>query len=377
MIPGGRRRNIALRFWGNSRKVLAFVSVRITHIHGETLVHSMTQPCPVRIYMTSRRRSCLWAALLLLGVFAVSPVAGGEASYRLQGGNLPINHSVNGFSQAVQVQDGGRVLVRVGVQAVAVGGDPGGFVPDPRVQGLVPEGFGLPAGLASRLSLDLDAYSRATRVLQWVGHSLSLDTQGTGDQDAFSVLRRGGGRCSGLANTTVALLRAAGFEARTISGLLVSDERVVPHRWLECRIPGAGWVPTDPTMGHWVITPRHVAFGDTVTDLPTVEIVNTSRDQPQYPRVDDVPTRPDRGAELFCRVLNPCGDSLVGVIQGQGGIEFRITLEGEGHFTGLLPGRWRLEVRRDSVVLERRVLDLGSGAHSIAITIDDEDCPSE
>ncbi len=325
----------------------------------------------------SRRRSgpSLFLSVLVAAAFAAPPVSGSEATYRLRSGDLPISHSVNGHSQSVEVVGDGEVLVRVGVPAVAVGAAPGGFEPDPRVQAALPSGFGLPGRLASALSSDLDAFTRATRVLRWVELSLSLDVSATGDQDAVSVLRRGNGRCSGLANATVALLRAAGFEARTVSGLLVSDDRVVPHRWLECLLPGAGWVPTDPTMGFWVMTPRHLVFSDTVTDIPVVEVVSPPGRRVPYPVVDGVPTRPDQGSELVCRVINPCGGRLVAVLRGDAGVELRTELDEVGRFSGLLPGRWRLEVTRDAEVVMRQTLDLGHGAHhSVAVRIDDEDC---
>ncbi len=330
---------------------------------------------PLVLCLSKPMRRRLLPTLLLIAGFGVPQAAGTEASYRLRGGDMPINHSVNGFSQAVEVLGDGLVQVQVGVPAVAVGGEPGGFESDPWVGEGVPVGFDLPARLRSSLSPDLDAYTRATRVLQWVERALSLDTSSGGDQDAVSVLRRGGGRCSGLANATVALLRAAGFEARTVSGLLVSADRVVPHRWLECRLPGAGWVPTDPTIGFWVVTPRHLAFRDTVTNLPVVEVVDPPGDHPRYPRVDGVPIRPDLGSELVCRVVNPCGGPLVGVLRGEGGVELRTTIEGEGRFSGLLPGRWRLEVRRDSEVVARQTFDLEDGQHyNLAVRIEDELC---
>ena len=320
-----------------------------------------------------RRR--LLPALLLIVFFGVPYAAGTEASYRLRGGDTPINHSVNGFSQVVEVLGDGEVLVRVGVPPVAVGGETGPFEADPGVEDAIPDGFDLPARLRSNLSPDLDAYTRATRVLKWVDSALSLDTSSGGDQDAVSVLRRGDGRCSGLANATVAMLRAAGFEARTISGLLVSDDRVVPHRWLECRLPGAGWVPTDPTMGFWVVTPRHLAFRDTVTHVPTVEVVAQPGDFPRYPRVDGVPIRPGQGSELACRVVNPCEGLVVGILRGESGVELRTTIEGLGHFSGLMPGRWRLEVRLDSGVVARQTFEIEGGRHySIAVRIKDEQC---
>ncbi len=317
----------------------------------------------------------LHVSVLVVVLFCAIPAGGTEAAYSVRSGNLPISHSVNGYSQSVEVLGDGEVLVRVGVPAVAVGAAPGGFEPDPQVLAVLPQGFGLPERLSSVLSADLDAFTRATRVLRWVARSLSLNISSTGDQDAVSVLRRGNGRCSGLANATVALLRAAGFEARTVSGLLVSDDRVVPHRWLECLLPGAGWVPTDPTIGFWVVTPRHLVFSDTVTDLPVVEMVSPPEDPPHYPVIDGVPTRPDLGSELVCRVVNPCGGRLVAVLRGDSGVELRTELEKEGRFSLLFPGRWRLEVRRDSDVVLRQTLDLGNGEHySVAVRIDDEDC---
>jgi len=314
-------------------------------------------------------------AALALTLFGGGSVAGTEATYRLRSGDLPISHTVNGYSQSVEVVGDGEVLVRVGVPAVAVGAAPGGFESDPRVREALPEGFRLPGRLHSALSPDLDAFTRATRVLRWVELSLSLDNSGSGDQDANSVLRRGNGRCSGLANATVALLRGAGFEARTVSGLLVSDDKVVPHRWLECFLPGAGWVPTDPTVGFWVMTPRHLTFSDTVTEVPVVEVVSPPKRQVPYPVVDGVPTRPDQGSELVCRVINPCGGRMVAILRGDAGVELRTELNGEGRFSGLLPGRWTLEVTRNAKVVMRQTLDLGSGAHhSVAVRIDDENC---
>ncbi len=317
----------------------------------------------------------LYVSVLVVAMFGAIPAGGTEAAYSVRSGNLPISHAVNGYSQSVEVLGDGEVLVRVGVPAVAIGAAPGGFEPNPQVLAALPQGFGLPERLGSVLSADLDAFTRATRVLRWVDRSLTLNISSTDDQDATSVLRRGNGRCSGLANATVALLRAAGFEARTVSGLLVSDDRIVPHRWLECFLPGAGWVPTDPTIGFWVMTPRHLTFSDTVTDLPVVEMVSPPEDSPPYPVIDGVPTRPDRGSELVCHVVNPCGGRLVAVLSGDAGVELRTELEEEGRFSGLLPGRWRLEVTRDAEVVLRQTLDLDNGEHySVAVRIDDEDC---
>ncbi len=297
-----------------------------------------------------------------------------EAVFRFEGGDPPIDHSVCGFSQSVDASPGNGVLVRVSAPEVAIGVDPGAFSPDPDLDG-PPHGFVLPSSLAATLEPGLDAYSRAGRVLRWVARSVSLETDDDGDQDAASVIRRGSGRCSGLANAGVALLRAAGFRARTISGLLIGDERIVPHRWLECFLPGAGWVPSDPTIGLWIVTPRHVVFSGTVTRIPRIEIVRVSSAHPKYPVVDGLPTRPNRGVELVCRVVNPCGDRVVAVLRGETGVELKTELTDEGRFSGLLPGRWLLEVRHGPNLVVRRTLDLGDGLdHSIAVHLEEGEC---
>lgn len=314
---------------------------------------------------------------LFLTASLVAPLSFGanEAAYRLRGGDVPINHRVNGYSQSVEDQGEGVVLVRVSVPAVAIGANTGGFEPDPRILATLPEGFELPQRLKSSLRPDLDAFSRATRVLQWVSRALAIDNSGNGDQDAISVLRRGNGRCSGLANAAVALLRAAGFEARTVSGLLVSDDRVVPHRWLECLLPGAGWVPTDPTIGFWVMTPRHLVFSATVMDVPVVEIVSPSEVPPPFRLVEGVQTRPDQGSELVFRVINPCGGRVVAVLRSDAGVELRTALEDKERISRLLPGWWRLEVTRNEEVVLRQTLKLRDGAHhSVVVPIDEDDC---
>jgi hypothetical protein len=316
----------------------------------------------------------LLVALVLVGIGA-SCLEGAEASYRFRGGDLPLSHSVNGYSQSVEVLDDGEVVVRVAVSPVAVGADSRGFEPDPEFEATLPAGFGLPEALKLELTPDLDAYGRATRVLRWIRKSISLEISGSGDQDAVSVLERGCGRCSGLANAAVALLRAAGFQARTISGILISDDRIIPHRWLECFLPGAGWVPTDPTMGFWVVSPRHVVFSDTVTRLPEIDVLTSPAAGVEFPLVKGVPTRPDVGSELVCRVLSPCKGDLVAVLSSDAGVAMRTQVEKVGRFSGFLPGWWRLEILRDGWVVSSQALDLRTGAsHSIAVRIDDEDC---
>lgn len=319
--------------------------------------------------------------LVLVSVFfAALSVGAEEATYLLSGGDIPVPAVANGFVQDVRVLADGKyeahvaaVLAPIGAtgtyaQVVAEG------VPD------VPTGFALPSRLKAALRPELEAWEAATLVLEWAANHLVLDVSDNGPQDAFSVLERGRGRCSGLANSTAALLLAAGFEARTVSGLLVGEDESVPHRWLECRLPGAGWVPTDPTLGLWIITSRHVVFPDTVGDLPVVQMLSGGgAGLDGMPRLRNRLLRPNGGADLVCRIPGGRVDPPpVAILRNSNGEVRRALLDPEAHFSGLLPGKWTLEVEAGGSVVERRALVLRSGtAHSYVVQRPDDEQPRE
>jgi len=136
----------------------------------------------------------------------------------------------------------------------------------------------------------------------------------------------------------------------------------VPHRWLECRLPGAGWVPTDPTLGFWTVTPRHVAFERTVVSIPEISVVETGRDGIEIlPRRKGRPVRPNVGSELVCRLVGRDGPSrAMAILYGRNGDTYHAILDPEGRFESLLPGRWRLVVLAEGRILESRDLVLAA-----------------
>ena len=169
------------------------------------------------------------AGFLALFLLATLPAAGEEASYLLTGGDVPLAAASNGYAQLVQPTAEGSTEVRVAttLSPNGAGGTYAAILAGERPR--VPAGFELPRRLSSKMRPDLDAWQAATLVLEWAANNVAVDIDDAGPQDAISVLDRGRGRCSGLANATVALLQAAGFEARTVSGLLVGDEGPIPH----------------------------------------------------------------------------------------------------------------------------------------------------
>jgi hypothetical protein len=209
-------------------------------------------------------------------------------------------------------------------------------------------------------------------VLEWTAARVAVDPEDVDSQDAASVLARGRGRCSGLANATAALLLAAGFEATTVSGLLVTESEAIPHRWVACRLPHAGWVHTDPTLGLWTITSSHLAYPETVTELPGIQIMTQGSDRLDVlPRRSGLPLRPNVGSELLCRVARDDGDATaVAVLTGVGGETYRAVLAPEGRFSALLPGRWRLVVTQGERVVDETELVLRAGQiHSYTVRL--------
>ncbi len=298
--------------------------------------------------------------LCLLGTLSA---AGEEASYFVVGGDIPVAAASNGYAQIVrQVSEGGaEVRVATTLAPIGASGTYADVLSGERP--MVPAGFELPQRLLFELRPDLDAWQVATLILEWAANHVDVDINDTEAQDAISVLDRGRGRCSGLANATVALLQAAGFEARTVSGLLVGNERPIPHRWIECRLPGAGWVASDPTLGLWTVTPRHLVFADTVADLPEVRVMTVSKDGlDRLPRHGGRILRPNQGADLVCRLSQawPHPDS-VAVLHGGGGEVRRARFDPEAHFSDLLPGRWVLEIVSGETVVARRQFKLNAG----------------
>ena len=314
--------------------------------------------------------------LTILCLLATLPAAGEEAVYVVVGGDIPVAAASNGYAQNVRLSADGSAEVRVSTTLAPIGAD--GTYADVLAgeRPNVPAGFVLPRRLLTELRPDLDAWQAATLVLEWAASHVSVDSNDAGAQDAISVLDRGRGRCSGLANASVALLLAAGFEARTVSGLLVGDERPIPHRWVECRLPGAGWVASDPTLGLWTVTPRHLVFADTVVDLPEVTVVTASKDGlDRLPRHGGRLLRPNQGADLVCRLSAAWSHpDPVAVLRGGGGEVRRARFDPEAHFSNLLPGRWVLEIVSGEAVVARRQLKLSAGdfrSHVVDVRIEE------
>ncbi|NOZ78417.1 MAG: transglutaminase domain-containing protein [Acidobacteria bacterium] len=313
-----------------------------------------------------------WIAAVLAAFLCAAPALAQEATYIVTGAMLPQNRAVDGYVQTVTPVGPHEVRVRVvtdmdpiGATGVAVRSG-SGHAP------AVPPGFTLPRSLAEQLQPGETAWRRASSILRWTMSAVTLDVTDREPQDAISVLRRRRARCSGLANAAVALLRAGGFEARTVSGVLVGEREIIAHRWLECRLPNAGWVPSDPTLGLWAVTPGYLAFRAPVARLPRIRVVSTSGDGlATMPRTGGILERPNIGADLICRAIGaPRGSPAHAELRGPRGEVRHAVLHPIGRFLNLRPGRWELIVREGRQVIERRILMLRKGSmHSVAVKL--------
>lgn len=81
-----------------------------------------------------------------------------------------------------------------------------------------------------------------------------------GTQDPATTLTGGTGTCRDYALLMMEAARCLGFAARFVSGYLYDDSKIaggadtvigggVTHAWTQIYLPGAGWVPFDPTNG--------------------------------------------------------------------------------------------------------------------------------
>ncbi len=322
-----------------------------------------------------------WLLVVVLAV--ASPVMGGQGLYVVTGAE-PVQYRVNGAVQDVTPLGGGKWLVQVGTELAPLAPvAPEEEPPRPdRFVLRVPAGFRLPHSMVNSLPGREDPLERATAVLCWVQRSVRLDDGERAPQDARSVLRRGSGRCSGLANAAVAALRGAGIPARTVSGILVTQDGPVPHRWFEAWLGRVGWVASDPTLGLWVVTPRHLACAaPALGDVSVVVRSLVEDDLASLPLRGSWLCRPGAGARLTVNVRGMAmrggkGRSRV-ILEGPGG-ERRVTAAaGAVDFTALPPGRWivRLEVDgRSARELEVHLRD--GDVRSVALPSDGEGRPS-
>ena len=96
-----------------------------------------------------------------------------------------------------------------------------------------------------------------------------------GTQNPLATLHTKSGTCRDYALLMMEAARSLGFAARFVSGYLYDDSKIgggpdtligggVTHAWALIYLPGAGWVPFDPTNG--LVSDRNLIRVATVRD---------------------------------------------------------------------------------------------------------------
>lgn len=122
-----------------------------------------------------------------------------------------------------------------------------------------------------------NACEKARAYYDYVGDTLTYHFN-RNDWGAQAALGPMGADCTEYADLMIALCRAAKIPARYYEGLLYLDETTeglthAEHAWLDLNLPGAGWLPADPTLGR-LATEREKHFAHYT---PNHIIVTTGR----------------------------------------------------------------------------------------------------
>ena len=101
-----------------------------------------------------------------------------------------------------------------------------------------------------------------------------------GHHSAEETLALKEGSCRDTAWLLLQTLRALGLATRFVSGYLLQTEEnesveVEYHAWVECYIPGAGWVGIDPTSGMFT-TEYHIALACDARPENTMSVIGTT-----------------------------------------------------------------------------------------------------
>ena len=94
-----------------------------------------------------------------------------------------------------------------------------------------------------------------TRAIKTTFRYEARDEEGT--QTPVETLRLGSGTCRDFALLMMEAVRALGLAARFVTGYIYVPNAGgaghvgggATHAWMQCYLPGTGWVPFDPTNG--------------------------------------------------------------------------------------------------------------------------------
>lgn len=210
-------------------------------------------------------------------------------------------------------------------------------------------------------------YQVASRVLAWVSRNLRYELDRSQDQGPEAVLERRTAYCTGAARLTVAMLQAAGLEAREVAGVVVGASGTVTapgfHRWVEIHFGDRGWVYSDPLASHHFVAATYVRLADPQVPSPNLrEAAILEREEGLAPvdlypgSADGVLGRRNARRQLagVLRVLGPSSPGARAILEGQGQRRELALGRGEATFVGVEPGDYTLRVTGSPLIHPRR-----------------------
>ena len=118
---------------------------------------------------------------------------------------------------------------------------------------------------AERVSGSCSGMAEAvSRIFRWVAGEIAYAEEEREPQDALSVLKTRRGSCVGMANLSLAFLRALRIPAREVHGFLIVQKpagfELVPHRYVEVYFQDVGWLFSDPASSINFVDARHIVY---------------------------------------------------------------------------------------------------------------------
>lgn len=202
---------------------------------------------------------------------APPPSAEGTQRYRVKSDKLPLP---SGGHQTVRPVEGG---LEVEVHPAQFGSAPGSAQSDAR---WLQPGLHVPCGtapfpeLAQEVAGNGDLETKANRVAKWVYETMRPNAGIGVLRDASEVLSSREGVCRDYAVLTATLLRAAQVPTRLCSGLILMDERLYYHAWVEVFDRGR-WIGVDSTRPRGRVTTGHIKLAEgTVEEAFTFPVLD-------------------------------------------------------------------------------------------------------
>lgn len=320
--------------------------------------------------MSHLKRRAAVLAVAALGLGWGVPSAARETARAIEG----LDRAVLGLpaeARASDYQNAGYRLRRIG-DSFEVEVD---LLPlDSSVPFVVPRGAG--EGAVERLARQLvrgsrDQYEAVSRLLGWVARNVRYRLDRHEPQDPESVLVRGDAYCTGVARLSVALLRAAGLEAREVAGFVVDEHAGGGtgasaddppssgyHRWIEVRYPDRGWVFSDPLRYHHFVPANYVRLSSERLDLPPDAAAGEGRALARSRRIEIVDVYGAAPSPILARrnrlrqlastlrvMVEPAAGSRgTSRLSGDGSVWTQPLVDGEATFVGLHAGDYELEI---------------------------------